>query len=325
MGAVLQRNYLGLSGLRGAERVRQPMILSPRLRSDFLCLLTAMIWGGGFVAQRLGMDHVGPYTFNGIRFLLGAVVLLPLLYRNRAKPTLTTSGDRPAGPKSLLLYGGLAGLALFAAASLQQVGLLYTTAGKAGFITGLYVVIVPIMGLFLGQGTNAGTWIGALMAALGLYLLSINEDFSIGRGDLLQFVGAIVWATHIHLIGWMSPKTDPLALSFIQFMACALASLATAVILESASMANVLSAAPAILYGGVISVGVAYTLQVVAQRHAHPAHAAILLSLESVFAALGGWLILDETMAGRALVGCLLMFVGMLISQLYGFVVKQSK
>ncbi len=299
------------------------MILSPRLRSDFLCLLTAMIWGGGFVAQRLGMDHVGPYTFNGIRFFLGAMVLVPLLYHNRAKPTVTTSGDKPAGLKGLILYGGLAGLALFCAASLQQVGLLYTTAGKAGFITGLYVVIVPIMGLFLGQRTNAGTWIGASLAVMGLYLLSVNEDFSIGKGDLLQFIGAIIWATHIHLIGWMSPKTDPLVLSFVQFVACALASFATAIILEPMSTASMLAAAPAILYGGVISVGVAYTLQVVAQQHAHPANAAILLSLESVFAVFGGWLILDETMTGRALVGCLLMFCGMLISQLYGLMIKR--
>ena len=292
------------------------------LKSDFLFLLSATIWGFAFVAQRMGMDHVGPYTFNGIRFLLGAMVLVPFIYRNRKKPSSEKSVVGSARSKGLVVYGGLAGIVLFSAASFQQVGLIYTTAGKAGFITGLYVVIVPIMGLLWGQRTNAGTWIGALLAAVGMYLLSINEDFSIGGGDLLQFIGALLWAAHIHLIGWMSPKADALELAFTQFMTCALASLATAVAMETAAVADIVAAALPILYGGVLSVGVAYTLQVVAQRHAHPAHAAILLSLESVFAAIGGWLILDETMTGRAMLGCALMFGGMLVSQLYGIVVK---
>jgi len=294
------------------------------LKSDLLFLLSATIWGFAFVAQRMGMDHVGPFTFNGIRFLLGALVLVPFIYRNRKKQVAAKVAFSPAKPRSVIVYGGLAGLALFSAASLQQVGLLYTTAGKAGFITGLYVVIVPILGLMWGQRTNAGTWIGALLAAVGMYLLSINEDFSIGVGDLLQFIGAVLWASHIHLIGWMSPKTDALPLAFTQFMACAAASLATAAVMESAAMADVVAAALPILYGGALSVGVAYTLQVVAQRQAHPAHAAILLSLESVFAAMGGWLILDETMAGRAILGCMLMLCGMLVSQLYGLIVKRE-
>ncbi len=292
------------------------------LKSDLLFLLSATIWGFAFVAQRLGMDHVEPYTFNGIRFFLGAMVLVPFIYRQRRKPTVATVGIDQAGLRNTILYGGLAGLALFSAASLQQVGLLYTTAGKAGFITGLYVVIVPIMGLLWGQRTTAGTWIGALLAATGMYLLSINEDFNIGFGDLLQLIGAVLWAAHIHLIGWMSPKTKALPLAFTQFMTCAIASLVIAVAIETATTAAVLAAALPLLYGGVLSVGVAYTLQVVAQRNAHPAHAAILLSLESVFAAVGGWLILNEIMTGRAMLGCLLMFCGMIVSQLYALMGK---
>lgn len=296
--------------------------MQPRhIKSDLLFLLSATIWGFAFVAQRMGMDYVGPFTFNGIRFLLGAIVLVPFIYNKRRK-RFQDGGGGSNTSKTVIAYGCLAGLALFGGASLQQVGLMYTTAGKAGFITGLYVVIVPIMGLIWGQRTNAGTWGGALLAVVGMYLLSVNEDLTIAPGDLLELLGAVLWAAHIHLIGWISPKTDSLQLAFVQFMACALASLVTAVATETAGAADILAAALPILYGGVLSVGVAYTLQVVAQRHAHPAHAAILLSLEAVFAAVGGWLILDEVMAGRAMVGCLLMFSGMLVSQLYGFFIK---
>jgi drug/metabolite transporter (DMT)-like permease len=187
------------------------------------------------------------------------------------------------------------------------------------------VVIVPIMGLLWGQRTNAGTWGGALMAAAGMYLLSVNEDLTVSFGDLLELFGAMFWACHIHLIGWLSPKTDSLQLAFLQFMVCAAASLITALVIETASVAAIAAAALPIVYGGALSVGVAYTLQVVAQRHAHPAHAAILLSLEAVFAAVGGWLILGEVMSGRGIVGCSLMFFGMLVSQLYALVIKGAQ
>jgi drug/metabolite transporter (DMT)-like permease len=292
------------------------------LKSDLLFLLSATIWGFAFVAQRMGMDHVGPFTFNGVRFFLGAMVLVPFIYINRKNQIQTSDNSHQIHSKRLIIYGSLAGLTIFAGASLQQVGLVYTTAGKAGFITGLYVVIVPIMGLLWGQRTNAGTWSGALMAAAGMYLLSVNEDFSISFGDVLELIGAVLWAGHIHLIGWLSPKTDSLRLAFIQFMVCAAASLMTAAVIETATVAGLAAAALPIIYGGALSVGVAYTLQVVAQRHAHPAHAAILLCLEAVFAAVGGWLILGEVMSGRGMLGCLLMFTGMLVSQLYGLVTQ---
>jgi drug/metabolite transporter (DMT)-like permease len=295
------------------------------LKSDLLFLLSAVIWGFAFVAQRMGMDHVGPFTFNGIRFFLGAMVLVPFIYSNRNNQPKAPDGSGQIRNRRLVLYGGLAGMAIFAGASLQQVGLVYTTAGKAGFITGLYVVIVPIMGLLWGQRTNAGTWGGALMAAAGMYLLCVNEDLTVSFGDLLELIGAIFWACHIHLIGWISPKTDSLQLAFLQFMACAAASLMTALVVETASVAAIAAAALPIIYGGALSVGVAYTLQVVAQRHAHPAHAAILLSLEAVFAAVGGWLVLGEVMSGRGIVGCSLMFTGMLMSQLYGLVTKREQ
>ena len=288
------------------------------LKSDTLLLLASAIWGFAFVAQRIGMDYVGPFTFNGVRFALGSLVLLPLILRNGIRKNTSRKSTSSAGTKTLIFGGGLLGIALFAAASLQQVGLVYTTAGNAGFITGLYVVIVPILGLFLGQHSNAGTWIGAFVAAAGLYLLSVTDELTISFGDMLELIGAFLWAVQILIVGWLSPKIDPIKLAFAEFSACSLLSLVTAFIFEEIVLNTLLQATIPILYGGVLSVGVAFTLQVVAQQNAHPAHAAILFSLESVFAALGGWLILNETISSRGFVGCALMLSGMLLSQLYG-------
>jgi drug/metabolite transporter (DMT)-like permease len=288
------------------------------LKSDALLLLASAIWGFAFVAQRIGMDYVGPFTFNGVRFALGSLVLLPLILRNGILKNMSRKRPSSADTKTLIFGGGLLGITVFAAASLQQVGLVYTTAGNAGFITGLYVVIVPILGLFWGQHPNAGTWVGALLAAAGLYLLSVTDELTISFGDMLELIGAFIWATQILVVGWLSPKIDPIKLAFAEFSMCSLLSLVTAFIFEEIALNGLFQAAVPILYGGVLSVGVAYTLQVVAQQNAHPAHAAILFSLESVFAALGGWLILNETMGLRGLIGCTLMLSGMILSQLYG-------
>ena len=211
----------------------------------------------------------------------------------------------------------LAGLVLFAGASFQQVALVYTTAGNAGFITGLYVVLVPIIGVALGHQTHAGTWIGAALAAFGLYLLSVTGQLAISRGDLLVLIGAFFWAGHVHIIGWLSPKHDPLKLACLQYAACSILSLVVSARIEANAASRYWSAAIPILYGGLLSVGVAYTLQVVAQRNAKPAHAAIILSLEAAFAAVGGWVLLGEVLTGRGMVGCGFMFCGMLISQLW--------
>lgn len=287
------------------------------LKADGLLLLAAFIWGFAFVAQRVGMRYVGPFGFNGVRFALGCLVLLPLLFRN-GMPRDESSSPQIGFFSRLNLAGGLlAGLVLFCGASFQQVALVYTTAGKAGFITGLYVILVPIMGVALGHRTHAGTWLGALLATAGLYLLSVTKTVTISPGDLLVLMGAIFWAGHVLLIGWLSPRQDPLRLAFVQYAACAAISLVVSAALEPNTMTAYLSATIPILYGGVLSVGVAYTLQVVAQKEAKPAHAAIILSLETVFAALGGWVILGETLSPRGLLGCALMFSAMLASQLW--------
>ncbi|MBT4264620.1 MAG: DMT family transporter [Deltaproteobacteria bacterium] len=289
---------------------------SQLIKSDLLLLVTGLIWGFAFVAQRIGMDYVGPFTFNGVRFALGSLSLIPLILFSQRRTRTEKGRPKQISPTKLILSGGLTGLALFLGASLQQVGLVYTTAGKAGFITGLYVVIVPILWFFRGRRSGSGTWIGASLAAIGLYLLSVTSSFTIQFGDLLEIIGALFWASHILLIDHFSKKIDPIVLSLIQFAFCSILSLITALIFETIVLQEILNAGIPILYGGLGSVGIAYTLQVVAQRNAHPAHAAIILSLESVFAAIGGWLILNEMLSTRSMIGCLLMFAGMLFSQL---------
>ena len=294
------------------------------LKADLLLLLTAAIWGVAFVAQRVGMDHVGPFTFNGVRFALGSLSLLPLVWFEARGAQRRSRPSALAGPT---VYWGpaLAGMLLFLGASLQQVGLVYTTAGKAGFITGLYVVIVPILGLFYRQRPDAGTWLGAVMAAIGLYLLSVTAQFTIAFGDLLELLGAFFWAGHVLIIGWLSPRMPVIRLACLQYACCALLSLAVALTIEPVALAGILAAAVPILYGGLASVGIAYTLQVVAQKDAPPAHSAILLSLEAVFAALGGWLLLGETLSSRGLLGCALMLGGMLASQLHAFAFGRNR
>ncbi len=289
---------------------------SNTLRSDILLFITAAIWGAAFVAQRAGMENVGPFTFNGVRFVLGGLVLLPLAARSKNHPPLPhhLEGKRI----SLLRAGIFAGLFLFAGASLQQVGLLYTTAGKAGFITGLYVVIVPI-GAFLFSHTrpSQGAIIGAGLAVIGLYFLSMGESFTLAFGDILELLCAVMFAGHVLLIGRLAPMVDPLKLAVGQYFVCALLNLIVAAVFEPIASQNIWAAALPIAYGGIMSVGVAYTLQIVAQQHAKESHAAIILSLESVFAALSGALLLHETLGFRELLGCGLMFSGFLVSQLW--------
>ena len=283
------------------------------MQANLMLLFAAAIWGFGFVAQRLGMDFLEPFAFNGFRFLLGSLSLLPLIawFAHQQRK----SGEKSEDSSSLLRGGLIAGSLLFVAATLQQVGLLYTTAAKAGFITGLYLILVPIIGILLRHTTGITTWLGAMLAVVGLYLLSINDDFSMSFGDMLQFIGALFWAMHILVIDHFSSRINPLKLSSAQFMVCGLLSLGVSLVVETPTMAAVVAGWKPLLYAGLISVGVAYTLQVVGQKSANPAHAAIILSLESLFAAIGGVWLLGENLSTRALLGCALMLSGMLLSQ----------
>jgi len=285
------------------------------LKYDVVFLTAAAIWGFAFVAQRVGMQHVGPFTFIALRFLLGGIFLVPILIlTSNAKYSRKDSAPQKAH-KSFFLGSSAAGLTLFLAASFQQHGLIYTTAGKAGFITGLYVVIVPIIGIRLGHKTGSGTWLGALLAVFGLYLLSIKDAFVINTGDLYVFVSAFLWAVHVLIIARLSKRFHPIHIALFQFFVCSAVAWLAAIITETIVIDKILDALIPILYAGIMSTGIAFTLQVVAQRHAHPAHASIVMSTEAVFAVLGGYLFLAETMPFRNLAGCALMLAGMIISQ----------
>jgi len=282
-------------------------------KADFLLLITAAIWGFAFVAQRVSMDFIGPFTFNAARFSLGAIFLfvLILLRKNLAV--------RFADIKKQEFWIGslLAGLALFAGASLQQIGIVYTTAGKAGFITGLYVVLVPLLGIAIKHKSSLGNWIGAVMAVIGLYFLSVTGTMTIEYGDFLVLIGAFCWAFHVLIIDHYSKKLPSMTLAFMQFSICAVISFICAISKETIILDSMFSASLPILYSGFLSVGVAFTLQVLAQKDAHPTHAAIILSMEALFALIGGLLLLHENLTTRGTIGCILMFSGMIISQIY--------
>lgn len=285
-------------------------------KANILLLLAAAIWGLAFVAQRVGMDYVGPFTFNGLRFLIGAVSLLPLIwyYRNKKQPQPTKAVTIPAKRA-----GFLVGLILFSGASLQQIGLVYTTAGKAAFITCLYIVIVPILGVFLRQYISLTNWVSSGVAVVGLYLLCVKENFYISYGDLLQLIGAFFWSIHILLIDYFACRVkNILYLTFFQAITCSALSLLTALWLETITLPAIIEGIIPLLYGGIGSVAIAYTLQAIGQKYSPPSHAAVIMSMETVFAAVGGFAILSERLSFQEFMGCLLMFAGMLLTQVRG-------
>jgi drug/metabolite transporter (DMT)-like permease len=266
-----------------------------------------------FVAQRVSLEHLGAFTFNGLRFALGALSLVPLTFL--FKPSGLTS--KQAGWKPALVPGLVAGVVLFSAAGLQQVGLLWTTAGKAAFLTGFYILLVPLFGIFLKRHPTPGVWGGAALGLVGLYFLSITSNFTMGFGDALQLLGAVFWACHILVIDRFVPRLDPLKLSVVQFAVCSVLSFTVAVPVETFTWAGLQAGLVPLLYAGFGSVGIAYTLQVVGQRGVAPGPAALILSLETVFAALGGGLLLGEVLGPCELLGCALMLAGMVLAQVW--------
>ncbi|MDR3276023.1 MAG: DMT family transporter [Treponema sp.] len=295
------------------------------LRADLWLLLTACIWGFAFTAQRSGMAYMGPFSFNAFRFFLGSLTLAPLAIVRLRRPEhrLDGTSGKPLSLKTYAAASTLAGLCLFAAASFQQTGIIYTSAGNSGFITGLYLVFTPIAGIFLGKKTGASTWTGAALSFTGLFFLSAapqlfdagSGPIRLNPGDLLTLVSALFWTAHILVIDTLVRRVDPVLLSAGQFLVCGLASLIIALGRETISPAALGGGLIPLLYSGLCSVGIAYTLQVAAQKYAPPAHAVILLSLEGVFAALGGVIILHEPLGRWTLAGFALMFCGMLASQ----------
>ncbi|MFP4517081.1 MAG: DMT family transporter [Desulfovibrionales bacterium] len=292
------------------------------LKSNALLFLAAAIWGSTFVAQRMGMDTIGPFTYTGVRFTIGTVSLLPLLLiQGRRKKALPMEMELRG--KSAFWGICAAGTALFAGINLQQIGLLTTTAGNAGFITGLYMVFVPFLGFFVGLRPGRGDLVGAAIALSGLYFLSIAAGFRITPGDLFVLAGAVGWAVHVLVLARLSPRMNSIHLAMGQFAFCAIMSLLIALFFENPTIEGILHESMPLLYGGIMSVGVAFTIQVFAQRHSPPTHTAVIMSLEAVFAALSGWLILNEILTGRQVLGAMLMLTGMLVIQLYP--VRKSK
>ena len=288
------------------------------IQANLLMLLAAGIWGFAFVAQRVGMETMGPHWFNSLRFFIGVVALVPVVLwigRNKAK-TIDQENELKSSNKTLMLGGLAAGFLLFVGATFQQVGLQYTTAGKAGFITGMYIFFVPLIGLFFRMKTGLGTWVGAVVALWGLYLLSINEDFTLSKGDTLQLICAMAFAGHVLMIGYLASKMDTVKLSLIQFFVAGVLAMGLALYSEQLTWEMIASTAVPLLFAGVMSTGIAYTLQTIAQQHAHPSHAAIILSSEGVFAVIGGFLLLNEVLPPKGLLGCGLILAGMLMSQL---------
>lgn len=283
----------------------------------FLLFVTAFIWGTAFVAQSVGMDHIGPFTFNAARSLIGGIALLPvILLFNRRKSPAQRQAER-ANRKTLLLGGVCCGLALGVASCLQQVGMQYTTVGKAGFITALYIVIVPILGLFLHKKVGAKLWVSVVVAILGLYLLCMSGSLRLAWGDFLVLLCALCFSVHIMVIDYFSPKVDGVAMSCIQFFVAAVFSAVCMLAVEGVPdpQAVVISWMP-ILYAGVLSSGVAYTLQIIGQKGVNPTMASLVLSLESVISVLAGWIILGQSMSPREILGCVLMFGAIVLAQL---------
>jgi drug/metabolite transporter (DMT)-like permease len=283
---------------------------NPRLRADLLLLLVAIIWGSSFVVQRLAAQQANIYLFNGMRFLLGALVMAPFL--------LFGAPARRQFHPGVLPWMALAGFLLFAGSSLQQYGLRFTTAANAGFITGLYVVLIPLyLALVLRRPPSRVVWLAASMATLGLYLLSTNGSFTLAHGDIYELAGAAMWASHVLLIGWLVQRADVYPLAVIQYLACAILSLGLGWWLEPYQLRELSGIWWTVLYTGVFSISLGFTLQAVGQKVAPPADAAIILSCEAAFAALSGWILLDERLNAIQLAGCGLMLSGMILAQMF--------
>lgn len=286
-----------------------------QIKNVGILLLTAIIWGFAFVAQSVGMDYVGPFTFNCVRFFIGGVVLIPCIAI--LKKYNEAEGQKKETDSRTEWIGGICcGVALAAASCLQQIGIMHTTVGKAGFITACYILLVPVFGLFFHKKCGILVWIGVVLAVAGLYFLCIDENLTIGRGDLTVFLCAIVFAIHILVIDHFSPKVDGVRMSCIQFFVSGILCLVPTVLLEHPHMVQLLAAWQPILYAGVLSCGVAYTLQIIGQKGMNPTVASLILSLESVMSVLAGILILHQTPTSREVLGCILMFTAILLAQL---------
>jgi len=293
---------------------------STNLPGEVLLLLTAIVWGTGFVSQRKAMEGMQPFVFIALRFFLGCLVLLPVLLSRipRGKPATKAAFDWKATVRNLVLPSVVCGLFLFAGTSVQQLGIMTTSASKAGFLTSLYLVIVPLLGLFIGKRVNLWVWIGVALALAGVWFLSVGIEMSIQKGDILLIIGALFWALQILALDHYTEKLDALGLAFGQFLTAAVLGTAVSLIFENGSLVTNPSAWWSLLYSGIVAVGIGFTLQVLGQSKVDPALASLILSLEAVFALLGGMVFLGERLSGREWLGCAVMLAAVILVQLKG-------
>ena len=301
-----------------------------QVKGVFCLSLAALIWGGAFVAQRVGLDYMGPFGLNAVRNLIGAAVLLPVIAVMKKSSGKRSGADRisslsstdidpelrRAGRKNLLKGGLVCGTLLCIAGNFQQVGLKYTTVGKAGFITALYIVAVPILGLAAGKKTSIRIWISVAAAVTGLYLLCITECLTIGGGDLLELICAIAFAFQILAVDHYSRITDGTMLACAEFAVCGVLTLIPMLLTETLTPEMIWQARIPLLYAGVLSSGVAYTMQIIGQKELRPTIASLIMSLEAVISALAGWLILGQRLSPRELCGCAIMFAAIILAQI---------
>ena len=291
--------------------------MKQQIKSSLILLLTATIWGGAFVAQSVGMEYIGPFTFNAIRCVLGGLVLIPVILVLKKKKETGAENQEKEDKKTLWAGGIACGVILCIASNLQQFGIMEASVGKSGFFTALYIVMIPVIGIFIGKRPGIKLWFCVALAVVGMYLLCMKDgSFTIERADIMLLLCALAFSFHILVVDYFSPKVDGVKMSCIQFFVCGVLSAVGMLFTETPDISNIQAAWLPLLYAGLLSCGVGYTLQIVGQKGINPVIASLIMSLESVISALAGWVILGQVLSPKEILGCVLMFVAIIITQI---------
>ena len=291
--------------------------MKQQIKSSLILLLTATIWGVAFVAQNVGMEYIGPFTFNAIRCVLGGLVLIPVILVLKKKKETGAENQEKEDKKTLWAGGIACGVILCIASNLQQFGIMEASVGKSGFFTALYIVMIPVIGIFIGKRPGIKLWFCVALAVVGMYLLCMKDgSFTIERADIMLLLCALVFSFHILVVDYFSPKVDGVKMSCIQFFVCGVLSAVGMLFTETPDISNIQAAWLPLLYAGLLSCGVGYTLQIVGQKGINPVIASLIMSLESVISALAGWVILGQVLSPKEILGCVLMFVAIIITQI---------
>ena len=291
--------------------------MKQQIKSSLILLLTATIWGVAFVAQSVGMEYIGPFTFNAIRCVLGGLVLIPVILVLKKKKETGAENQEKEDKKTLWAGGIACGVILCIASNLQQFGIMEASVGKSGFFTALYIVMIPVIGIFIGKRPGIKLWFCVALAVVGMYLLCMKDgSFTIERADIMLLLCALVFSFHILVVDYFSPKVDGVKMSCIQFFVCGVLSAVGMLFTETPDISNIQAAWLPLLYAGLLSCGVGYTLQIVGQKGINPVIASLIMSLESVISALAGWVILGQVLSPKEILGCILMFVAIIITKI---------